>query len=113
MPHNMCRTFADTSGMPVALSLDTAVSRIAQDNIVTRAELAAAARLAASRKDPSALAGKLAAVRDRMTGTAADAFDQFSAAIGTGAGDALATLARRTAATTTPPTPTTTPTTTT
>jgi hypothetical protein len=74
------------------LSLDTAVSRIAADQIISRKELADTADLAAVRDDPQGLIDRLTPVAGQMTGRAADAFEGFKAAVAAGNPDAVANL---------------------
>lgn len=73
------------------LSLDTAISRISADAVISRRELAEVAELAEARANPQALADKLTPIAGTMTGRASDAFKRFCA--GLQAGNAAAALA--------------------
>jgi hypothetical protein len=77
------------------ITLDTAVSRISADNVITRSELAATARLANAKRDPAALQAKLDAFSGNMTERARVAFDAFKTGVAAGTlPEALAALAR-------------------
>src|ERR1043166_1723604 len=95
--------------MPNAIPLDSAVSRIAVDGVITRRELANTARLSNAKKDPSGLATKLVPERDKMTATAADAFDAFNANVAANANDALTRLQKPSLSAPPPGTPKTSP----
>jgi hypothetical protein len=73
------------------IPLDTAVSRITSDNVITRNELAATARLAVARRDTPALQAKLDGFTGAMTERARVAFDAFKGTVA--AGDVPAALA--------------------
>lgn len=86
------------------LSVDSAISRITADSVISRRELADVAELAEARSNPQALADKLTPIAGQMTGRASDAFKRFCAGLTAGNGAAaLGTLAKESLDTTAPP----------